>query len=50
MTISLMRESLKKLIPDDLKDAHAGLLMQRGLTEWDKDDKQEKTKKQRNKN
>ena len=42
MTISLMRESLKKLIPDDLKDAHAGLLMQRGLTKWDKDDKQAK--------
>ncbi|MBF1351381.1 MAG: type III-B CRISPR module RAMP protein Cmr6 [Neisseria lactamica] len=42
MTISLMRESLKKLIPDDLKDAHAGLLMQRGLTEWDKDDKRAK--------
>lgn len=42
MTISLMRESLKKLISDDLKDAHAGLLMQRGLTKWDKDDKQAK--------
>lgn len=42
MTVSLMRESLKKLIPDDLKDAHAGLLMQRGLTEWDKDDKRAK--------
>lgn len=42
MTIYLMRESLKKLIPDDLKDAHAGLLMQRGLTKWDKDDKQAK--------
>lgn len=42
MTIYLMRESLKKLISDDLKDAHAGLLMQRGLTKWDKDDKQAK--------
>ena len=42
MTISLMRESLKKLISDGLKDAHAGLLMQRGLTKWDKDDKQAK--------
>lgn len=42
MTVSLMRESLKKLIPDDLKDAHAGLLMQLGLTEWDKDDKRAK--------
>ena len=42
MTISLMRESLKKLISGNLKDAHAGLLMQRGLTEWDKDDKQAK--------
>ena len=39
MTISLMRESLKKLISDDLKDAHAGLLMQRGLPEWNQDDK-----------
>lgn len=44
MTISLMRESLKKLISDGLKDAHAGLLMQRGLPEWDKDDKQAKAK------
>ena len=42
MTISLMRESLKKLISDDLKDAHAGLLMQRGLVEWSQDDKQAK--------
>jgi len=42
MTIYLMRESLKKLISDDLKDAHAGLLMQRGLTKWDKDDKKAK--------
>ncbi len=42
MTISLMRESLKKLISGNLKDAHAGLLMQRGLPEWDKDDKQAK--------
>ena len=42
MTISLMRESLKKLISDDLKDAHAGLLMQRGLPEWNQDDKQAK--------
>ena len=42
MTISLMRESLKKLISDGLKDAHAGLLMQRGLPEWNQDDKQAK--------
>ena len=42
MTISLMRESLKKLISGNLEDAHAGLLMQRGLPEWDKDDKQAK--------
>ena len=42
MTISLMRESLKKLISDGLKDAHAGLFMQRGLPEWNQDDKQAK--------
>ena len=42
MTISLMRESLKKLISGNLKDAHAGLLMQRGLPEWNQDDKQAK--------
>lgn len=42
MTISLMRKSLKKLISGNLEDSHAGLLMQRGLTEWDKDDKQAK--------
>ena len=42
MTISLMRENLKKLISDGLKDAHAGLLMQRGLPEWNQDDKQAK--------
>ena len=42
MTISLMRESLKKLISGNLEDAHAGLLMQRGLPEWNQDDKQAK--------
>ena len=42
MTISLMRESLRKLISGNLKDAHAGLLMQRGLPEWNQDDKQAK--------
>ncbi|WP_049258219.1 RAMP superfamily CRISPR-associated protein [Eikenella corrodens] len=42
MIISLMRESLRKLISGNLKDAHAGLLMQRGLPEWNQDDKQAK--------
>ena len=44
MTISLMRESLKELISDSLKDAHAGLIMQRGLPEWNQDDKQAKSR------
>lgn len=40
--MDLMRKNLRKTISGSLKESHAGLLMQRGLYSWDKDDKSDK--------
>lgn len=44
MTTPLMREALRPLYAKDPPTAHPGLLIQRGLTEHDKDNKDAKTK------
>lgn len=38
----LMRESLQQLVSGKIKDAHPGLLMQRGLSEWEEGEKKAK--------
>lgn len=40
--MDLMRKNLRTTISGSLKEPHAGLLMQRGLYSWDKDDKSDK--------
>lgn len=48
MAESLMRKDLKKLLTDNhIRNAHAGLLMQRGLREWETEE-EKKRKRERN--
>lgn len=42
----IMRNSLRDTISGSLKSAHAGLLMQRGLQDWDSENKEKKGKKE----